>query len=44
MRVPTRNRRKRQVPLFQSEVAPTLRELIPSRPLVSQLAAKEFVS
>jgi alkanesulfonate monooxygenase SsuD/methylene tetrahydromethanopterin reductase-like flavin-dependent oxidoreductase (luciferase family) len=37
-------RQRRSLELFQSEVAPTLRELIPSRPLVSQLATEEFVS
>jgi hypothetical protein len=40
----TVSQQRRSLELFQSEVAPVLRERIPSRPLVSQSAAKEVVS
>ncbi|MET0699000.1 MAG: LLM class flavin-dependent oxidoreductase [Mycobacterium sp.] len=37
----TAAQKRRSLELFQSDVAPVLREKIPSRPLVSQLAPKE---
>ncbi len=39
----TVSQQRRSLELFQSEVAPVLRERIPSRPLVSQSATKEVV-
>jgi alkanesulfonate monooxygenase SsuD/methylene tetrahydromethanopterin reductase-like flavin-dependent oxidoreductase (luciferase family) len=40
----TASQRRRSLELFQSDVAPVLRERIPSRPLSSQLAPKEVVT
>ncbi|MDT5234087.1 MAG: hypothetical protein QOF47_74 [Mycobacterium sp.] len=39
----TASQKRRSLELFQSDVAPVLRERIPSRPLVSQSAPKEAV-
>ena len=39
----TVSQQRRSLELFQSDVAPVLRELIPSRPLISQLATKGIV-
>ena len=38
------DRKRRSLELFQSDVAPVLRERIPSRPLVAQLSPKEVLA
>jgi hypothetical protein len=40
----TASQHRRSLELFQSEVAPVLRERIPSRPLVAQLSPKEVLA
>jgi hypothetical protein len=37
----TRDQQRRSLELFQSEVAPVLRERIPSRPLIGQSPLKD---
>ena len=39
----TASQQRRSLELFQSDVAPVLRERVPSRPLISQLSAKEVL-
>jgi alkanesulfonate monooxygenase SsuD/methylene tetrahydromethanopterin reductase-like flavin-dependent oxidoreductase (luciferase family) len=39
----TVSQKRRSLELFQSDVAPVLRDRIPSRPLVSQLTVKEVL-
>jgi alkanesulfonate monooxygenase SsuD/methylene tetrahydromethanopterin reductase-like flavin-dependent oxidoreductase (luciferase family) len=41
--VVTVGQKRRSLELFQSDVAPALRDRIPSRPLISQLTPKEVV-
>jgi hypothetical protein len=39
----TASQQRRSLELFQSDVAPVLRERVPSRPLISQLSPKEVL-